>query len=145
MLTQGVAVNTIDLLVSLDGKTSKRYRFAGAFDGTHLTQSADGMHVNLTFTRNPSGGGATASYTGTISEPGTSTAILDISGSTYNNPVAMSLHIGTYLNPNTGFTVEETGENNSLSYIDSNNTLQAVEDYAYNLNMYCFSFTQDAK
>ncbi|HXU27042.1 MAG TPA: hypothetical protein VN698_07410, partial [Bacteroidia bacterium] len=102
VVTAGKAVNTVDLLVSLDGKTAKRFAFTGKFDGTKLTQSDAGINVNVTFTRNATGGGATASLKGTVSMPGTSQALVNVAGSTYNNPIAMSLYMGTYYDQNTG-------------------------------------------
>jgi len=136
------SVNHVDLLVSLDGKTSTRHKFTGTFDGTHLTQSDTTINLNLTFTRTATTGGPTANLKGTISL-GTSQALVNVAGNTYNNPIAMALYIGTYYDQLTGAKVMEIGANNNLHYATGSTLgLQAITNYAYNLNMYYFSFTQ---
>jgi hypothetical protein len=142
VVTGSTSVNTVDLLVSLDGKKATRYPFTGTFNGTQLSQSNADISINLTFTRSTTSG-PTASLAGTISVPGTSTAIAKVTGSTYNNPIAMSVYIGNYYDEATGTKVMEIGQKNILLYASPNSTiLQPVADYAYNLNMYYFSFTQ---
>lgn len=138
----------IRLLISLDGVTSSPFAFKGTFDGTHLQQSSDGngLTIDLTFTRNSTVYGPTASFTGTIAIPGK--PAVNVNGSTYNNPIPASLFAGDYSYVPTGQTgavkVMSIGTDNQLLYDNgtNNGNLVAIPAYAYNLNMYYFSFTQ---
>ncbi|MHA3788808.1 hypothetical protein ACX0HA_11395 [Flavobacterium hauense] len=138
----------IRLLISLDGVTSSPFAFTGTFDGTHLQQSSDGdgLTIALTFTRNNAVYGTTASFTGTIAMQGK--PAVKVSGSTYNNPIPASLFAGDYSYVPTGKTepvkVMSIGTDNQLLYDNGTNSgnLAAIPAYAYNLNMYYFSFTQ---
>ena len=144
----------LSLLVSLDGLTSTRFAFTGTFDGTHLIQQwptvngVSGLSINLTLTRTNSVYGTTATLIGNIALPGKSS--VSITGSTYNNPIPASLFIGDYwFIPHKGaqaIKVMSIGNNNELLYDKgtNNGNLVTVPTYVYNLNMYYFSFMQDA-
>lgn len=140
------------LLISLDGVKSKRFSFTGTFDGTNLIQQShakDGttdLTVNLTLTRTNEVYGTTAAITGSIALYGK--PAVQVSGSTYNNPIPASLFAGDYSYIPTGETeaveVMSIGTDNQLMYDNGTNDgkLAAITKYAYNLNMYYFSFKQ---
>jgi hypothetical protein len=72
--------------------------------------------------------------------------VVKIAGATYNNPIAMSVYVGDYYDEATGTKVMKIRQKNVLLYASpGSSSLQAVTDYAYNLNMYYFSFTQVTK
>lgn len=144
------------LLVSLDGKTSARFPFSGTFDGTHLVQTSaalEGLTINLTLSRTDGSDGTTAKCSGTIALPLKSP--VQISGSTYNNPIPVSLFAGEYyetapihLSPDNkkmaAIKVMQIKDNHQVLYDYGTNdgNLKPVPAYTYNLNMYYFTFAQ---
>lgn len=136
-------VYIITLLISLDGVTSARYDFSGTFDGTHLAQQANGLTIDLVFTRPTGAYGPTVNCSGSITLPG-KTAV-SVSGNTYNNPIPADLFIGDFYNSTAPTQkVMSIQANNVLMYDGgtSNGVLQTVPSYVYNMNMYYFSFQQ---
>lgn len=140
----------LSLLISLDGKTSTRFAFTGTFDGTTLLQewTVGGLNINLTFTRTNSSYGPTVTCKGSIALP--NQQAIPVTGNTYNNPIPASLYIGDYYftpsNSTTPVKVMSIGANNQLMYDNGTNsgTLNPVDTYVYNLNMYYFSIVPDA-
>lgn len=133
----------LDLIVSLDGKTSNRYPFTGTFDGTKLVQpyvNLGGADFNLTFTRTDRSEGTTATCSGSISLQGKSA--VTVIGSTYNNPIPSSLYVGKYYFPENKVqkNVMSIEEDYKILYDNGKDGLQPVSTYVYNLNMYYFSF-----
>ncbi|NHN27737.1 hypothetical protein FIA58_018805 [Flavobacterium jejuense] len=135
----------LSLLISLDGTTSKRYKFTGTFDGNQLLQdnAEEGLGLSLTFSRNSSTYGPTVSCKGSIILLGQQA--LHVKGTTYNNPIPASLYKGDYFyTPIIGqppVKVMSIGDNNTLLYDNGTNNgeLHPVKTYIYNLNMYYFS------
>ena len=144
-------VYEVDLLISLDGKTSSRYPFTGTFNGTTLKQNGEGLIVDLTFTRTDGSDGTTASCSGTITLPGKSS--VSVEGSTYNNPIRSSLFNGVYygsvplyvngiIKHVTMPVLKIEDYQISYDYGINGGALQPVTTYTYNMNMYFFSFKQ---
>lgn len=143
----------VALLVSLDGTTSFRFPFTGTFDGTLLIQKSnepDGLNVELAFVRTDGTNGIIASCLGTISMQ--SQALVNISGTTYNNPIPIALFTGNYLVK----TPDATNEPSVIAmqiidtkimydYGTNGANLQEVPSYCYNLNMYFFTFKKDTQ
>lgn len=134
------------LLISLDGITSKSFTFTGTFDGNNLIQNSPEVNIALTLTRTNAVYGTTASLTGTIAMQGK--PAVNVNGSTYNNPIPASLFVGDYSYIPKGETeavkVMSIGADHQLMYDNGTNSgnLVAIPKYAYNLNMYYFSFNQ---
>jgi hypothetical protein len=144
-------VYDLALLISLDGTTSFRIPFTGTFDGAQLKQTdgSIGLDISLSFTRtNCNSDGTTAKCAGTIKMHGSAPTVT-VSGSTYNNPIPANLFTGSYYynDKTAGKWVEVANINDfRVAYDDGTNSgnLQPVSTYAYNLNMYYFSFPQGA-
>lgn len=142
------AVSLITFYLSLDGDTSSSYQFSsGTFDGENLLMNAQGINLNLTFTRLENQE-QTVSFSGQLCVG--NGAMISVSGYTYNNPIESSLFQGTYyLTPALPSQPVETtpimkiGAGNELSYDYNlgNGQLQLVESYIYNMNMYYFQFS----
>ncbi len=137
----------LTLIVSLDGTSATRYAFTGTFDGTTLSQTweASGLSINLTFTRTVGSYGPVASCSGSITLPGQSA--VNVSGSTYNNPISAPLFAGDYYvttSNTTPIKVMSIGSDNQLYYDYGSNSgqLSPVTTYVYNMNMYYFTFMQ---
>lgn len=137
----------LTLIVSLDGTSATRYAFTGTFDGITLNQvwEGAGFAINLTFSRTVDCYGPVASCMGNITLPGQPAT--PVSGSTYNNPISAPLFAGNYYvtTPNTKpIKVMSIGSENELSYDygSESGQLSPVTAYAYNMNMYYFTFMQ---
>ncbi|MCP3943506.1 MAG: hypothetical protein GY710_18780 [Desulfobacteraceae bacterium] len=141
-------IHDLTLLISLDGRTCERYEFTGTFDGANLKQvELGGINIDLTFLREDAGNGNVASFTGSIT-PNLQPLVI-VSGSTYNNPIPLSMYKGVYCIPlylstkkNAEVPVMEIHDKYKLSYDYGTNDghLQPVPAYTYNMNMYFFSF-----
>lgn len=154
--TLGKMIANVSLVISLDGITATRYPFTGSFDGTTLTQTwnTPSLSIELVFSRTGSSAGAVANFTGTISlANGQPKAV---SGTTYNNPIPISLYQGDYyIKPSltdsdasgTLTKAMSIGSGNQLSYDygKADGELKQVPLYAYNMNMYYFSFMQGSE
>jgi hypothetical protein len=140
----------VDMLISLDGKTSTRFSFTGTFDGSQLTQNEGGLSVSLTFTRTDGSDGTTAACAGTITLPGQSA--VTVSGSTYNNMIPSTMFSGRYYVPQPttaviGATTDIVDlavlqiEDYGILYDNGMGTgqLHRVPLYVYNMNMYFFT------
>lgn len=135
----------VSLIISLDGTSATRYPFTGSFDGKTLHQTSDqGLTVELEFTRAGDTYGPVAFCSGSITLP--KQTKVDVSGATYNNPIAAALFAGDYVDTATGKKVMRIGSDNQLQY-DPGTTgnLQPVHTYAYNLNMYFFTVAQGSE
>ena len=141
----------VNLLIALDGKTPYSIEFTGTFDSSQLIQNSEGINIDLTFVRTNGADGTTASCSGKIGV--NHLPQINVSGSTYNNPIPNSLFEGTYyllqplhLSPDKEdhvFTkVMEISNSNSISYDfgSGDGVLKPVKSYVYNMNMYYFSF-----
>lgn len=143
----------VALLVSLDGTTSFRFPFTGTFDGTLLIQKSnepDGLNVELAFVRTDGTKGIIASCLGTISMH--SNPLVNISGTTYNNPIPISLFTGNYSVKPQNATSESSIlamqiKNTTILYDYGTNSGDLIEvpSYCYNLNMYFFTFKKDTQ
>ena len=139
----------LSLIISLDGQSADRYPFSGTFDGTTLTQDGGGSgpSINLTITRTVGSSGAVASCSGTFTFPGQ--PAVTVSGTTYNNPIPAALFAGDYYVTGSGSAsppeAMRIGSDNHVYYDGGSNSgqLSLVGDYAYNMNMYYFTFMQD--
>jgi hypothetical protein len=142
---------SIDLLFCLDGKTSYSVPFDGQFDGIRLTQQFGGLTLDLTFSRPACGFGPTARVSGglvyQISEWNRVT--LPMSGTTYNNPIPMSLFAGDYYQPGTNgapplavakISVDSGGQV-AIAYDwgQGKGLLLPVAEFTYNCNMYYYT------
>jgi hypothetical protein len=134
----------IFLLISLDGKNSKRFFYTGSFDGSLLQQTSDeGLNISLTFTRNDGMEGPTAQCSGTITLPGQKLAT-PVTGSTYNNPIPASVFGGKYYEPMgtsdivPPLVLQINDNSNEIQYNEGGG-LQPVGAYVYNFNMYYFA------
>lgn len=165
LFLDGLPIYDISLFISLDGTSSYQYSFAGSFDGNRLVQpatSSNNVTIELAFTRTDGSEGYTATCTGSIAIQGG--AASSVSGYTYNNPIPPSLYAGTYYeapqaealqgdsapgeamqSQSPGEALESPvmtiGDRFQLSY-DNGSGLQEVRFYAYNMNMYYFTFWQ---
>jgi hypothetical protein len=139
----------LTFVISLDGKTAARFPFTGTFDGVHLRQQKDlgGLELNLNFTRTDKEYGSVAICLGSITLPEHHHNAFTVSGFTYNNPIPASLFTGDYYYKEgaTQVKVMSIGKNNQLLYDNGSNdgVLKPVPTYAYNLNMYYFSFADE--
>jgi hypothetical protein len=149
-------INDLALLISLDGKTSARFPFAGTFENNQLKQGSatgEGLYIDLTFTRTDGSDGTTATCSGIIQLP--NQTMFSVSGITYNNPIPVSvfrgdfyetrpLHLSTSSEKKVEVLVMQLNDQDQLSYDNGMNGLglQAISTYTYNINMYFFSFTQ---
>jgi hypothetical protein len=149
-------VYDVSLVVSLDGTSSGRFEFTGTFDGTSLKQASallGGLDLDLTFAHSDGNDGTTATCSGNITFQ--SKTAPNVLGTTYNNPIPSSLFNGLYYGPiplippgSTNAIIAPVMQINGyqVSYDNGINggPLQPVRTYAYNMNMYYFSFTQGA-
>lgn len=143
----------VALLISLDGTTSFRFPFTGTFDGTLLIQKSnepDGLNVELAFVRTDGANGIIASCLGTVALP--NQPLVNISGTTYNNPIPIALFTGNYLVKTQDATSEPAVmamqiKDTKIMYDYGTNgvNLQEVPSYCYNLNMYFFTFSKDTQ
>ena len=140
----------INLIISIDGKTSNTAKFNGSFEDNRLIQTIDGINIDLTFVQaiTPDGTEApftaytTASYRGTITA---ATQSFSATGVTYNNIISSSLFKGTYYWVDKGVNqgaVLKIGDDNEILYDFGSNdgTLKPVDSFIYNMNMYYFIF-----
>ncbi|MCR9174164.1 MAG: hypothetical protein NXI10_16830 [bacterium] len=140
----------LQFIVSLDGKTSVKIPFTGTFtkltngDGYRLQQTAQGVggmnqvDLDLTFTRSQSVTTADVNGTITVAAPGQGQST--VSGSTYNNPILPTTYIGTYYDKKQEKTLEIC-KDHVLNYrVAGGSSLQRIEKYRFNLNMYVFAF-----
>lgn len=151
--TAKTQINDVALLVSLDGTTSFRFPFTGTFDGTLLKQKSNelgGLDIELTFIRTDGANGIIASCSGTLSMK--SKPSVNISGTTYNNPIPISLFNGNYcvkLQDTTGgmsvIAMQILDAKIMYDYGTNGAHLQEVPTYCYNLNMYFFTFKKDTQ
>jgi hypothetical protein len=151
--TAKTQINDVALLISLDGTTSFRFPFTGTFDGTILKQKSNelgGLDVELAFVRTDGSNGIIASCLGTISMQGKPE--VNISGTTYNNPIPISLFNGNYcvklLDTTGGLSViamQIIDTKIMYDYGTNGANLQEVPSYCYNLNMYFFTFKKDTQ
>lgn len=136
----------LDLLISLDGKNPKRFRFTGTFSNNKLVQDDAELNINLAFVRADSSNSITASCSGTITLPGQ--ASTDVTGTTYNNPIPSILFSGNYYVPENSAANAITAQPAMIIKEDyqilfdnfaNNGVLEQVPFYVYNMNMYFFT------
>lgn len=151
--TTNTQINDVALLVSLDGTTSFRFPFTGTFDGTLLKQKSNepnGLDVELAFVRTDGSNGIIASCLGTIAMQ--SQPLVNVSGTTYNNPIPIALFTGNYcvklqdtksILPVIVMQIIDTKIR--YDYGTNGANLQEVPSYCYNLNMYFFTFKKDTQ
>lgn len=143
----------LQFILSMDGKSSVKIPFTGTFTllpsgGYRLQQKATGVggmnevDLDLTFTRSQIV--TTADVNGTISIAAPGQGQSTVSGSTYNNPILPTTYLGTYYDKAEVKTLEIC-ENDVLNYrVDGGDSLQRIETYKFDLNMYVFSFPSPA-
>ena len=150
----------ISIILCLDGKTSTRVPFTGTFDGTTLTQTNlanEEISFQLTFAHVNNNEGIIANVNGKITFPNQES--INISGSTYNNPIEYNTYIGEYFETvpfhfEKNSTVKSTEISVPVLKMDSDykilfdfgtndGVLQTVPSYTYNLNMYFFTFQKE--
>ena len=157
LVNNGVVTPHVALIYAPDGTTSNVYHLTGrdrafesvSWNGTTLTAKAsvesEIPSFTLDFTREDNSKEITSSLKGTIIK-GTSAAILNINGKTYNNPIPMAMYAGTYYeDKGQGDKIMIIGTDNTLQYnynniVGNEGQLQEVSTFIYNLNMYVFSF-----
>ncbi|PHS05147.1 MAG: hypothetical protein COA88_12710 [Kordia sp.] len=163
LVKNGVAIPHVALIYSKHGTDSNVYHLTGPdqffesiiwTDTTLIAKSSKGSVIpsfTLTFTREDSTKEITSSVQGTIIEPdlsvigGPSTTV-HINGNNYNNPIPIAMYAGTYYeDKGQGDSILKIGLDNTLAYNYDNlggnrGTLEAVETFIYNLNMYVFTF-----
>jgi hypothetical protein len=155
----------LQFILSMDGITSTRVPFKGTFtkineEEYHLQQllpitDPNGFSIDLTFTHSSPEESTTAKFTGSITPP--SKPQEQVNGATYNNPILSSTYKGTYYNKQekpliingknksviSENVILEIGKEQEfdLSYsVDNSGTLEPINSYKFNMNMYVFSF-----
>ncbi|WP_075341277.1 hypothetical protein [Tenacibaculum agarivorans] len=158
VVKNGEVTPHVALIYSPDGVTSSLYHLTGpdkafktiTWAGTTLIAqtdlNSDVPSFTLEFTRKDSSQLITSSFEGKITH-GVSQEIIEINGETYNNPIPMAMYAGTYHeNKGKGDEILKIGTDNTLQYNYTNvggsgGSLQNVDVFVYNLNMYVFSFS----
>jgi len=131
----------VSFVICMDGKTATRYAFTGSFEGGRLKQKTAGGDIDLQFARPDlrTSNGVVATFKGSIfalEEP------LEVQGSTYNCPTTYDTFIGKYYLKENKVLVMEIKPDYKISY-DFGFGLQQVPTFAFNLNMWFFSFFQN--
>lgn len=133
----------LQFILSMDGISSFKIPFKGTFtklgSGDYeLHLKANGVTLNLTFSRSQAD--TTAEFNGKISIAALGQGESSVSGSTYNNPILPTTYIGTYYDKSKVKTLEVC-KHHKLNYRSSDDTtLQRIDAYKFDLNMYVFSF-----
>jgi hypothetical protein len=140
----------VNLVYCFDGKTSTTVPFTGHFDGRWLYQDNGIRKFQLEFERYVEGKhGLTAHLSGTVNTkflPSGGTQVT-VSGSTFNNPIPMSLFVGTYYEllpegtrylPVASITSDRGLVSVKYDWGKGDRNLTPVTEFIYNYNMYYF-------